>query len=131
VYKRQRGLGDVYKRQGQFVIGSSKVRPRVNETFKRTETLGIYMQVYNFEPNEDTRKPEGSVTYEIIRSGSGEKVLEFTEDVATLTGGASQLVIEKRLKLDGFQPGEYTVQIKVTDRLRNESLSPTAKFKVI
>ncbi len=116
---------------GQFVIGSSKVRPRVNETFKRTETLGIYMQVYNFEPNEDTRKPEGSVTYEIIRSGSGEKVLEFTEDVATLTGGASQLVIEKRLKLDGFQPGEYTVQIKVTDRLRNESLSPTAKFKVI
>lgn len=116
---------------GQFVIGSSKVRPRVNETFKRTETLGIYMQVYNFEPNEDTRKPEGSVTYEIIRSGSGEKVLEFTEDVATLTGGASQLVIEKRLKLDGFQPGEYTVQIKVTDRLRNESLSPAAKFKVI
>jgi len=116
---------------GQFVIGSSKVRPRVNETFKRDETLGIYLQVYNFEPNETTHKPEGTVTYEIIRNGSGEKVLEFTEDAATLSGGAAQLVIEKRLKLDGFQPGEYTVQIKVTDKLRNETLQPSAKFKVI
>jgi GWxTD domain-containing protein len=116
---------------GMFVIGSSKVRPRVNETFKQNETLGIYMQVYNFEPNEDTNKPEGSVTYEIIRSGSGEKVLEFTEDVATLGGGAAQMVIEKRLKLEGFQPGEYTVQIKVIDKLRNETLTPSAKFKVI
>ena len=72
---------------GMFVIGSSKVRPRMNETFKQSETLGIYMQVYNFEPSEDTHKPEGTVTYQIIRNGTGEKVLEFTEDVAALTGG--------------------------------------------
>jgi GWxTD domain-containing protein len=116
---------------GQFVIGSSKVRPRVNETFKRDETLGIYMQIYNFEPDEETRKPKGSVTYEIIRNGSNEKVLEFTEDVNALSGGASQMVIEKRLKLDRFAPGEYTVQIKVTDALRNETVTPSAKFKVI
>ena len=116
---------------GMFVIGTSKVRPRVNETFKQSETLGIYMQVYNFEPNEDTNKPEGSVTYEIIRNGTGEKVLEFTEDVSALSGGAAQMIIEKRLKLDGFQPGEYTVQLKVTDKLREETLTPSAKFKVI
>ena len=89
------------------------------------------MQVYNFEPSEDTHKPEGTVTYQIIRNGTGEKVLEFTEDVAGLTGGASQMVIEKRLKLEGFQPGEYTVQIKVIDKLREETLTPSAKFKVI
>lgn len=116
---------------GQFVIGSSRVRPRVSETFKRDELLGIYMQIYNFEPDEDTRKPKGSVTYEIIRNGSNEKVLEFSEDISSLGGGASQMVIEKRLRLDGFQPGEYTVNIKVTDELRNESLAPSAKFKVI
>jgi len=30
---------------GQFVIGTSKVRPRMNETFKRDEKLGIYLQL--------------------------------------------------------------------------------------
>ena len=116
---------------GQFVIGGSKVRPRVNETFKRDETLGIYMQVYNFEADETTQKPAGNVTYEIVRNGSNEKVLEFTEDVNLLYGGASQKIIEKRLKLDGMTPGEYTLRIKVTDTNRNETLTPSAKFKII
>jgi GWxTD domain-containing protein len=116
---------------GQFVIGSSKVRPKVDETFKRSDLLGIYMQVYNFEPDEATMKPKGTVTYEIVRNGSNEKVLEFTEDVSALTGGAAQMVIEKKLKLEGLTPGEYTIQIKVTDQKRNETLSPSAKFKVI
>lgn len=116
---------------GQFVIGSSKVRPKVDETFKRTDTLGIYMQIYNFEADETTMKPQGTVTYQINRNGSNEKVLEFTEDVNALTGGASQMVIEKKLKLDSMAPGEYTLQIKVTDSKRNETLTPSAKFKVI
>ncbi|MEO5923720.1 MAG: GWxTD domain-containing protein [Bryobacteraceae bacterium] len=115
---------------GQFVIGSSKVRPKIDETFKRGDILGIYMQVYNFEADETTNKPEGTVSYEIVRNGSNEKVLEFTEDVNALSGGASQMIIEKKLKLD-YAPGEYTVNIKVIDKKRNETLTPSAKFKVI
>ena len=30
-----------------FVIGGTKVRPSVNNTFTRDQKLGIYMQVYN------------------------------------------------------------------------------------
>jgi hypothetical protein len=116
---------------GQFVIGSSKVRPRVGETFKQNETLGIFMQLYNFEADETTQKPAGSINYKIIRNGSNETVAEFTEDINAVYGAASQKIIEKRLKLDGFAPGEYTVQIKVTDTKRNETLTPSAKFKVI
>src|SRR6266404_448097 len=59
---------------GQFVIGTSKVHPRMNETFKREEKLGIYLQIYNFEPDEKTKKPDGTVEYVITRTGSGEKV---------------------------------------------------------
>jgi hypothetical protein len=116
--------------QGQFVIGSSKVRPRITESFKQSETLGIYMQIFNFEPNEDTNKPEGTVAYEIVRNGSDEKVLEFEENLSALSGGAAQMVIEKKLKLDSMTPGEYTLKIKVTDSLRDESLTRSAKFKV-
>jgi len=117
---------------GQFAIGSSKVRPRMDETFKRTETLGIYMQVYNFEMDETTRKPDGSVTYEIVKNGTNQKVLEFTEEISAIPGSAaSQTVIEKLLPLASLEPGDYTLQLKVTDKLRDESLTPSAKFKVI
>jgi hypothetical protein len=32
---------------GQFVIGTSKVRPRMDESFRRSEKLGLYFQLYN------------------------------------------------------------------------------------
>ena len=42
------------------MIGTSKVRPRMGETFKRDEKMGIYLQLYNFEPDEKTKKPDGT-----------------------------------------------------------------------
>jgi len=117
---------------GQFAIGSTKVRPRMDETFKRSETLGIYMQIYNFDMDETTRKPDGSIAYEIVRNGTNQKVLEFTEEISAIQGSAaSQTVIEKVLPLTNMEPGDYTLHLKVTDRLRDETLTPSAKFKVI
>ena len=115
---------------GQFVIGTSKVRPRMNETFKREEKLGIYLQLYNFEPDEKTKKPDGSVEYVITKTGSGEKVFEYTEPISTITGGASQVVIEKLLPLQSMEPGQYTLKMKVVDKKRNQTLTPSATFTV-
>jgi GWxTD domain-containing protein len=115
---------------GQFVIGTSKVRPRVGDTFKREEKLGIYLQLYNFEPDEKTKKADGSVEYVITKNGSNEKVFEYTEDLSTLGGGASQMVIEKLLPLQSMEPGQYTLRMKVTDKKRNQTLTPSATFTV-
>ena len=115
---------------GQFVIGTSKVRPRMNETFKREEKLGIYLQLYNFQPDEKTKKPDGTVEYVITKTGSGEKVFEYTENISTVTGGASQVVIEKLLPLQSMEPGQYTLHMKVVDKKRNQTLTPSATFTV-
>jgi GWxTD domain-containing protein len=116
---------------GQFVIGASKVRPRVNATFRRDEKVGIYLQIYNFEPDETTHKPTGEVEYEVTKNGTNEKVFDFTEDVSKLTGGSAQMVVEKLLPLQNFAPGDYTLKMKVTDKNRNETLTPTATFTVL
>src|SRR2546430_8213100 len=42
-----------------FVIGGTKVRPRITNTFRRDEKMGIYMKAYNFTPDEKTQKPNG------------------------------------------------------------------------
>ena len=52
------------------MIGDTKVRPRVGDTFKRDEKMGIYIQFYNFGPDEKTKKPQGTIEYEIFKSGS-------------------------------------------------------------
>ncbi len=57
---------------GQFVIGDSKVRPRITETFRRDEKMGIYFQLYNFAPDEKTQKPNGQIEYEIVKNGSNQ-----------------------------------------------------------
>ena len=116
---------------GQFVIGASKVRPRVNGKFRRDEKVGIYLLVYNFELDQLTHKADGEVQYEVTRNGTNEKVFDFSEDLTQLTGGAAQMVIEKLLPLQNFAPGDYTLKMKVIDKRRNETLSPTATFTVL
>ncbi len=43
---------------GQFVIGDTKVRPRLTDTFDRDEKLGIYTQFYNFSPDAEDQQTQ-------------------------------------------------------------------------
>ena len=36
---------------GPFVIGGTKVRPSVGDSFTRDQNLGIYMEIYNLKPD--------------------------------------------------------------------------------
>ena len=115
---------------GPFVIGTSKVRPRVDATFKQSEKLGIYLQLYNFEVDEQTKKPDGTVQYEITKNGSNEKIFDYSEDVKTIGGGASQVTIEKLLPLKDLVPGQYTLKVKAFDKKRNQTVNQTAVFTI-
>jgi hypothetical protein len=116
---------------GQFVIGTSKVRPRLNETFRRDEKMGIYLQLYNFSPDEKTQKPNGQIEYEVVKNGSNKKVFEFTEEIGKMENASStQTTVEKVLPLGNMEPGQYTIRMKVLDRNRNQTLTPTATFTV-
>jgi hypothetical protein len=115
---------------GQFVIGTSKVRPRVGDTFSHNEKLGIYLQLYNFEADEKTRKPEGTIDYEIVKTSSNEKVFEYSEEISASPGAAAQIIVEKLLPLQELAPGQYTLKMKVVDKKRNQTLTPSATFTV-
>jgi GWxTD domain-containing protein len=106
---------------GQFVLGDSKVRPRITGVFGRGEKMGIYFQVYG----ADSEKPNGSLRFQVMRNGSSQPLIDFTEEIA-----AAQFTVEKMLPLSNLETGDYTLKIVITDRNSNQALSPSAAFSV-
>jgi GWxTD domain-containing protein len=116
---------------GQFVIGASKVRPRLGDAFTRDEKMGIYVKLYNFAPDEATRKLSGDVEYIVSKNGTNENVFDYTEDIGEMPNASTaQVTIEKLLPLKTLAPGKYTIRLKVTDKVRNQVLTPTAQFTI-
>ncbi|MBI4464456.1 MAG: GWxTD domain-containing protein [Acidobacteria bacterium] len=114
---------------GQFVIGDTKVRPVVEDTFTRDQKLGIYMQVYNLKPAPNGNKPAGKIHYALLKQN--QPVIEFEENAADLPDASpSQVVLEKMMPLASLEPGQYTLKITVTDLMTQKSVSPSAEFVV-
>jgi GWxTD domain-containing protein len=117
---------------GQFIISDAKVRPRIDEVFKQAERMGIFFKLYNLGSDEGTHKPVGQVDYELVKAGSNEKIFDFSENFTEVPGAtsATQVTIEKFLPLKNLAPGKYTLRMKVTDKVRNQVITPTADFTV-
>ncbi len=114
--------------KGQFVIGSTKVRPSVGEKFSRNQRLGIYLQVYNLATDEKTRKPSATVEYALLKNG--QTLFQLTENSDQIKGAFQQITVEKLLPLESLEPGRYKLQVKVTDRIKKQSITPTATFTI-
>jgi len=66
-----------------------------------------------------------------VKNGTNEEIFDFSEDIAKVPeASAQQVTIEKLLPLQTLKPGQYTLKMKVTDRNRNQTLTPTATFTV-
>jgi GWxTD domain-containing protein len=117
---------------GMFAIGDTKVRPRMGNKFTKDEKMGIYLQVYNFAPDEKTDKPSGTIEYEIDKAGSTEKLMDFSEEVSTIpNASAYQVTVEKLLPLSSLPgPGTYTIKVKATDKNRNQTILQQGNFTV-
>jgi GWxTD domain-containing protein len=114
--------------RGQFVIGDIKVRPSLGEDFTQDDHMGIYMQVYNLGISEETHKPDATIHYAIMR---GDQVLfNHQESTADLVDAGQQLTLEKVLPLSSFAPGDYKLQITIKDNVTQQTVQPTAEFRV-
>ena len=113
---------------GQFVIGSSKVRPRLEGDFTTNDRLGIYLQVYNLKVDEKTHKANAAVQY-LVKKGD-QDVMQFKETSEEMKQTGDQVTIERLLPLATLAPGKYTLLINATDQVANQTISRTAEFTV-
>src|SRR6202795_571419 len=113
---------------GQFVLGSTKVRPRLNSDFTTSDRMGIYLQVYNLKPDDKTHK--SSATFQFTVKKGAEQVLQFKETSEEMKQTGDQVTIERWLPLASLAPGKYSIEINANDGISNQSISKTAEFTV-
>jgi GWxTD domain-containing protein len=113
---------------GQFVLGSSKVRPRLDGDFTSADKLGIYLQVYNLKPDEKTHKCNATFVY-TVKKGT-EQVMQFKETSEEMKQTGDQVTIERLLPLATLAPGKYTLEVSATDASSQSSISRSADFSI-
>jgi len=120
---------------GNFVIGTTKVRPRVASSdgkpisFKRNQKLNFWMQVYNLSVDEKTHKPSATIEYNVT-DASNKAVIHTVESTDTMGNVGDQVTLQKTLSAANLQPGLYKIEIKVNDKLSKQTVDPTATFAV-
>jgi GWxTD domain-containing protein len=117
---------------GQFVIGDTKVRPRLDQTFNQQERMGVYLQVYNLGVDEKTHKSNVGFEYVVTQvNGKDSKVLlRKSETGAQIGQTGQQVTLEKIVSLAPFDPGRYKITVQVTDNINKQTISPSAEFTV-
>jgi GWxTD domain-containing protein len=122
---------------GNFVIGQTKLAyPRIEPangqppSFKRTEAMNLWMQVYNLQADDKTKKPSAKFDYEIVNLADNKPVLHATESTDSMPNVGDQVTLEKRLALANFQPGQYRLTVKVDDNISKQQIAPSVRFAV-
>ena len=120
---------------GNFVIGTTKVRPRVAPSdgkpilFKRNQKLNFWMQVYNLSVDEKTHKPSATIEYNVT-DVNNKAVIHTVESTDTMGNVGDQVTLQKTLSAANLPPGLYKIEIKVNDNLSKQTVDPTATFAV-
>jgi GWxTD domain-containing protein len=121
---------------GSFVIGATKVRPRVPPSdgkpivFKRGQKLNFWMQVYNLGVDGKTHKPSATVEYNVVNAATNKSVVHTVESTDTMGNIGDQVTLQKTLSAANLDPGVYRIQIKVNDNISKQTLDPSATFAV-
>ena len=122
---------------GNFVIGQTKFAyPHLEPSsgtpasFKRDQRINFWMQVYNLQYDEKSKKPSAKIEYEIINVANNQAVLHASESTDTMGNIGDQITLEKSLALTAFEPGIYRLTVKVDDNVSKQQIAPSVRFAV-
>jgi GWxTD domain-containing protein len=123
---------------GNFVIGLTKVRPRVAPAdgkpalFKRSkdQKVNFWMQVYNLSVDDKTHKPSATFEFDIVNIATNKPVVQKTESTEQMGNVGEQVTLQKSIASANLPPGVYKINIKVNDNISKQSIDPSATFAV-
>ncbi|MDR3748321.1 MAG: GWxTD domain-containing protein [Acidobacteriota bacterium] len=122
---------------GSFTIGETRFAyPHLESpdgkpaSFKRDQRVNLWMQVYNLQADEKTKKSSAKIEYEIVNLANNQAVLHSLESTEAMGNVGDQVTLEKSLALNSFQPGTYRLTVKVDDNISKQQIAPSVRFAV-
>jgi hypothetical protein len=113
---------------GQFVLGSTKVRPKLDAAFHTDQSMGIYLQFYNLKVDDTTHKNDMSLD---IKVSQGDQTISHeVRTGADLKQNGEQVTYENVIAAKALPPGKYKLEIQATDLLTKQTVSRSADFTV-
>lgn len=121
---------------GMFVIGTTKVRPRLAPAdgkpavFRRGQKVNFWMQVYNLGVDEKTHKPSATFEYDIVDTTTNKPVVHTVDSSDKMGNIGDQVTLQKAVASSALAPGVYRIEIKVSDNISKQTVDPSATFAV-
>ncbi|WP_035359497.1 GWxTD domain-containing protein [Edaphobacter aggregans] len=121
---------------GNFVIGNTRIRPRVSSggtqpvIFHRNQNLNFWMQVYNLGIDEQSKKNDATIEYQVTNLANNQTILETQEQTSKTNPNSDQVTLERSMPLTSLEPGKYQITIKVNDGISKQQIAESAPFVV-
>ena len=122
---------------GSFVLGETKLAyPHLDgadgkpPSFKHDQRMALWMQVYNLQSDDKTRKPSAKIDYEIVNLANNQAVVHSSETTDSMGNVGDQITLEKTVSLNSLQPGLYKLTVKVDDNISKQQIAPSVRFTV-
>ncbi len=122
-----------------YIFGMTRLTPSPDQAYTKAQNISMLFLVYNTQVDAN-RKPDVQVDYnfyEVVEKG--EKFFNRTEpqvfNAQTLPPqfdqeAGHQIMAGQEIPLASFSEGEYRLEIKVTDKLANQTVVESVRFKV-
>jgi GWxTD domain-containing protein len=113
---------------GMFTIGNVKVIPNVSGVYHRGTPIGVYMQIYNAGIDQTTLRPSVDVDYVLLKDGK--EIGKQAEDWRGNSDAGQRLTLARLINSAGLNPGDYSLEVRVRDRVSGQNLVQAAKFTI-
>lgn len=112
-----------------LLVQGMQVLPSASNHFKKTDTAGIYAEVY--EPLlKNPNPPEVAYELIVVELKSGQEKLHVGERTPKGTVGNPVIQLGVKLPVATLGPGSYRLKLRAVDSLNNFSKTRTADFEV-
>jgi GWxTD domain-containing protein len=122
---------------GSFVLGETKLAyPHLDgadgkpASFKHDQKMSLWMQVYNLQQDDKTKKASANIEYDIVNLADNKQVVHSSESTDTMGNVGDQITLEKTVSLNSLQPGLYKLTVKVDDNVSKQQITPSVRFAV-
>jgi GWxTD domain-containing protein len=110
-----------------FRLGQTQLHPFFGRDLRQSDTVSFFYLIYDLTVDPASQQADAVVAFSILKNGKT-PVAQAPENPITTGVMASAI---GPVPLEAYPPGDYVVQLRVTDRLAKKTVVKNEKFRIL